>query len=149
MQTHVGQRGSWDLNQVCGLPYLMLFPLHHAADGGVAYQQPLGFGCCLSSIKEMMHIPAELSPPYLSLPAKYTDNHNPISHQTNTQTHPMGFAVLGEQQPSMLMLLLKTQLSPSMSQLTNGHNFFNASKLFMNEQGGAVVTPKPLWLGRE
>lgn len=46
-------------------------------------------------------------------------------------------------------LLLKTQLDPSMSQLTNGHNFFNASKLFMNEQGGAVVTPKPLWLGRE
>lgn len=61
----------------------------------------------------------------------------------------MGFAVLGEQQPSMLTLLLKTRLSPSMAQLTNGHNFFNASKLFMNEQGGAVVTPKPLWLGRE
>lgn len=36
-----------------------------------------------------------------------------------------------------------------MFQLTNGHNFFNASKLFMNEQGGAVVTPKPFWLERE
>lgn len=49
----------------------------------------------------------------------------------------------------MLTLLLQTQANPSASQLTNGHNFLNASKLFMYEQGGAVVTPEPLWLERE
>lgn len=65
------------------------------------------------------------------------------------QTHPAGFVVLRQQQLLMLTLLLKTQLNPSASQLTNGHNFFNASKLLMNEQGGAVVTPKPFWLERE
>lgn len=43
----------------------------------------------------------------------------------------------------------QNQLNSSASQLTDGHNFFNASKLFMNEQGGAVVSPKPLWLEKE
>jgi hypothetical protein len=43
----------------------------------------------------------------------------------------------------------KNPAQPINIQLTYGHNFFNASKLFMNEQRGAVVTPKTLWLERE
>lgn len=120
--------------------------------GGVACEQPSGLACFLSSIRERMNIPTEFGLPYVSLPAKYTNNHNPTkctNPQTNAQTHPADFAALGEQQPLMLTLPFKTHLKPSMSPLTNGHNFFNASKLFVNEQGGAVVTPKPLWLERE
>lgn len=87
-----------------------------------------------------------------SFPSSKTNDHNPVSHRMNAlrpaPCHPCGPGTREESRPQ-LGCCCSTQRYPARSQLTNGHNFFNAAKLFMNEQGGAVVTPKPLWLGRE
>ena len=140
----VGQWRSWALTQVYGMPVSMLLPLCHAADG----LWDLGsLKLHQGEDKNFWRIWFTLS-----FPSSKTNNHNPISHQTNaTPWPPTGTAAPGPGRRAAISsdVTAPNPAQPTGSQLTNGHNFFNASKLFMNEQGGAVVTPKPLWLETE